>query len=288
LAQLGRLDDALDALGEATQTSAGVSDRAEALAADWRAQVFGARGDIAKRLQAFLDAEKGYATIGDVRRAAGAACNVADLYNRLGDFEHAEKELRIARAGCKRVNNRLIEGYATANLGYALMRQGRVGEALSELDTALALANETKDSVLRTVVGVYRCRAQLGQAHTRDIIEEAQKVARDATEIGLFPFVALAFAVASAAALQSGEIQLALQLAKEAMAIRDNLGGLEEDEAEVFLTYARALESAGQVDSAQAIRERGKKRILEIAMGITDLDLKAGYLAVPDQAELLR
>ncbi len=288
LAPLGRLDDALDALGEATQTGAGVSDRAEALAADWRAQVFGARGAIAERLQAFLDAENRYATLGDVRRAAGAACNVADLYNRLGDFELAEKELRIARRGCKRVNNRLIEGYATANLGYALMRQGRVGEALSELDTALALANETNDSVLRTVVGVYRCRAQLGQAHTRDIIEEAQKVAADAKEIGLVPFVALAFSVASAAALHSGEPKLALQLGHEAMEIRDELGGLEEDEAEVFLVYARTLEAAGQIDAAQAVRERGKERILEIAMGIADLELKAGYLAVADQAELLR
>lgn len=288
LAQLGRLDDALDALGEATQTSAGVSDRVEALAADWRAQVFGARGDIAKRLQAFLDAETRYAAIGDVRRAAGAACNVADLYNRLGDFKHAEQELRIARKGCQRVNNRLIEGYVTANLGYALMRQARVGEALSELDKALALANETSDSVLRTVVGVYRCRAQLGQAHTRDIIGEARTVAAEAKNIGLFPFEALAFSVASAAALHSGEVELALKLATQAMAIRDNLGGLEEDEAEVFLTYARALEAAGQVDSAHAIRERGKKRVLEIALGITDLRLKAGYLAVPDQAELLR
>ncbi len=288
LAQLGRLEDAVDALGEATQTATGVNAHVEALAADWRAQVFGARGDLAERLRAFIDAEARYTALGDVRRAAGAACNVADMYNRLGDFALAEKELLLAREGCRRVNNRLVEGYASANLGYALMRQGRNPQAMAEFDRALALAEETNESVLRMVLGVYRCRAQLGQADPLGIVETARSVAEEANALGIASFAALALSVASSAALLAGDPQLARGLAHEAMAIRDKLGGLEEDEAGLFLAYARALEAYGQSDSAQAIRARGKERILAIASGITDSELRQGYLGVPDHAELLR
>jgi tetratricopeptide (TPR) repeat protein/energy-coupling factor transporter ATP-binding protein EcfA2 len=288
LAQLGRLDDAVDALGEATRTATGTNERVEALAADWRAQVFAARGDIAQRLQAFIDAEAKYTSIGDVRRAAGAACNVADLYNRLGDFRHAEKELLLAREGCRRVNNRLVEGYATANLGYALMHQGRIQEACAEFDRALMLADDTNESVLRMVIGLYRCRAQLAQSPTRDIIDAAQGVADEAREVGLAPLAALALSVASSAALINQDVEFALRLAQQAMAIRDELGGVEEDEADLFLAYARALESSGAMDAARAVRQRGKERIQAIASGITDSQLRSGYLSVPENAELLR
>jgi tetratricopeptide (TPR) repeat protein len=288
LAQLGRLDDAVDALGEATRTAEGVSARVEALAADWRAQVFGARGDIAQRLQAFIDAQSRYAALGDVRRAAGAACNVADLYNRLGDFRLAEKELLLAREGCRRVNNRLVEGYATANLGYALMRQGRFQEALTELDRALPLAVETSETVLRIVIGLYRCRTQLENSQTQGLVETARSIAEEANSVGLAPIAAMALSVASSAALLNKQAENALQLAQQAMEIRDTLGGLEEDEADIFLAYAQALDACGQGDEAGSIRARGKERIQVIAAGITDGPLRDGYQAVPSNAELLR
>jgi tetratricopeptide (TPR) repeat protein len=287
LAQLGRLDDAADAVGEATMTARGSSARVEALAADWRATVSGARGDLAERLLAFSDAQAQYTAVGDLRRAAGAACNVADLYNRLGDFGQAESELRLAREGCRRVNNRLVEGYATANLGYALIRQGRIDEALAELDVSLALANATNETVLRMVVGIYRSRAELGRRPNLEIVKSSRRAADEARTKGLLPLAAMALGIGSSAAYMEGLAELALELAREAMAIRDELGGLEEDEAELFVALARSLEACGDVEAGRRVRARGRERVLAMANGITDSYLRDTYVAVPAHAELL-
>jgi hypothetical protein len=61
------------------------------------------------------------------------------------------------------------------------------------------------------------------------------------------------------------------------MAIRDQLGGLEEDEGEIFAVYARALDFVGRSDEAAEVRARGRRRIAEIASRISDEALRERF-----------
>ena len=58
------------------------------------------------------------------------------MYNRLGSYVEAEAALRQGIEVCRKVGNRMVEGYAWANLGYALSMQGRLDEAEQTLGHA--------------------------------------------------------------------------------------------------------------------------------------------------------
>jgi hypothetical protein len=66
------------------------------------------------------------------------------------------------------------------------------------------------------------------------------------------------------------DIAGALARSERALAIRDERQGTEEDEAEVFVARAQALEAAGRADEAASVRERGRRRLREVADGISD------------------
>src|SRR5690606_24767077 len=130
LADAGRLEEAQRAVEEATSLAARAVPRLGPHAATWRAQVAGVAGDLRGRRDGYAAAVRGYEEAGDLRRAAGAAMNLADVSNRVGAYAEAERALQAAVERCRRVGNPLMEGYAGANLGYALLMQGRSAEAL--------------------------------------------------------------------------------------------------------------------------------------------------------------
>jgi hypothetical protein len=62
---------------------------------------------------------------------------------------------------------------------------------------------------------------------------------------------------------------------------------VEEDDAEVFLTHALALEAGGRKLEAKAIRQRGRERVESIARRISDDLFRKRFLAeVPAHREL--
>ncbi len=212
-----------------------------------------------------------------LRRAASAECNLADTYNRVGAYEEAEAALREAVASCRRVGNRVVEGYALANLGYALAGQDRLDEALETFEGALALAGELGRPRLAMAVRLYRARATLERAPAA-VASEARAIAEEARASELPALEATALAVASRAALASGDVARALADAERAMALRDELGTMEEDEAEVFLALAEALRAAGQAERAREIVARGASRLEFLAGRIADVDWRARFL----------
>ncbi|MFO0757864.1 MAG: hypothetical protein U0359_15315 [Byssovorax sp.] len=72
------------------------------------------------------------------------------------------------------------------------------------------------------------------------------------------------------------------------MVALDQLGGIEEDEAEVYATRARILASADQRAAATDVRERGARRVREIAERISNTAWRERFLhAVAAHRELL-
>jgi len=282
----GALDEAETALAEAEPLARAASPLLAAHAASWRAQLANARGDHGERRRAYRDAVRLYEDIGDVRRAAGAELNLADAANRVGAYAEAEQALRATVEKCARVGNALWHGYAQLNLGYASLRLGKHEEAQAALDEAAVLAERTGEARLTIFARLYGARALLAADPDR-AAEVATLAAREATE-GQLPSVrVLALAIAGEAHLTAGRVEEALASSEEALALRDELGAVEEDEAEVFLVRARALEAAGRSVEGEDVRARGRARIRELAERMADEALRVRFLEdVPANREL--
>jgi tetratricopeptide (TPR) repeat protein len=267
-----RLDEADAALREAQEAGSDLLELAPLLFT-WTAQLASARGDLGARRVAYTEAVRAYREIGDVRRAAGAEMNLADVHNRLGDYAGAERSLREALVQCKRLGNRLMEGYALANLGYALTALGRSDEALRVFEEGKTLATAIGESRLNVSIELYRARC-LAESDPEQAIVIAERAIADAKALGYESIVAMASIVASRAELACGRAERALGLSEGAMAIRDRLGSIEEDEADFFVVHALALEALGRTDEARATRARGLARVSELAACIEDAALR--------------
>jgi len=132
---------------------------ARALVWDTRGYVHGARGALGARREAYERAAALYAELGDARREAGARANLGDTLRELGELPLAERALRQAIDGARRVGNGLTEAYAYANLAATLLSAARRREALATLDVAEVRARAVGDERLVSVVALRRARA---------------------------------------------------------------------------------------------------------------------------------
>ena len=286
----GKLDEAAAAIDEATELARGgtggsgavagveTSRETAALVAAWRAQLATARGDLGERKRAYDEAVRLYRELGDVRRSASAETNLADTYNRVGAYVDAERALRVAVESCRRVGHRIMEGFAFANLGYALSMQGRTTEALEAFDTGDRIASAVRQPRLAIALRVYRARALIRDEPSDEAVRQAEWAADEARRAEMPALCATALATAALAWLEHGNATMSLALARRAMELRDDLGSIEEDEAEIFVAYARALEANGEHDKAHDVAARGRARIEELAARIADPDWRRRFL----------
>ena len=250
--------------------------RATALA--WRAHHLATSGDLGARLGAFVELVELYEELGDVRRAAGARANLSDAYNRIGAHREAAEALSEAIDDCRRVGNRTMEGYAEVNLAYALVGAGEPTRAHPHLDAAARIARETNEAHLRAVAHAYRARALLATGEAAAALHESTSAIAAAGE--KMPDVVVgARALAARAHLALGKVDDALAESERALAEYDELGGIEEDEVDVFTARVDALRAAGQPEAANRVLTRARERIDHHAGAIRDLELRARYLA---------
>lgn len=259
LAMGGQVTQALATLAPVQAAEATLAPPTLALLEDTRGFIAGSTGDHGERRRAFAEAARRYARLGDLRRSAGAEANAADASNRLGDFHEAERALRRCLVAARRVGNRLTEGYGLANLGYTLIALGRIEEALDALEQALRLADRSGDPHLRGAVLLYLARA----APERDTFAaQLTQLADSATSPTT---TALSRALLAQRAMAAGDVAEALRQALEGLRVRDEAGGLEEGEAEVFATAARVLAAAGRHEEALEVASRGAERLHALA-----------------------
>jgi tetratricopeptide (TPR) repeat protein len=283
----GELQQARQAFEQAMLLADAATARTRAFLADVRAQLAAALGDLGERQVAFQQAAALYREAGDIRRTAGTEANLADLYNRVGAYAEAEQALRQAIDGGRRVNNRFTEGYGLLNLGYALLMQGKVEDALEALRAALVIARATADVRLSVWARIYVCMCRLRAGDVGDVPRLAQQLAAEAAANGERGTGVVALTVAASAQLASGDPGGALVTSTRALATLEELDGIEEGEAEVFVTHARALEAVGRRSDALLVLQRGRERIDHIAERISDPQWRTQYLqAVAAHREL--
>jgi len=274
----GHIDEAEEEIAAADEIEAELSDEAAALIAASKGQIATARGDLGARLDTFQRSVELCRRIGDLRRAAQEESNLADTFNRFGAYDNAEKALRTALELTRRVGNKIAEAFALTNLAYSLSHLGRHEEALDSLDRADAMAEEVGQRYLGTAIRVYRARALLAAGRGEDAAREAEAAADEARRGEIPSLAAAALTVAAEAWLVEGDVAMALGLSGRALSIRDELGALEEAEAEVFLIHARALRESGHDDVATEVAKRGQARLDELADKIRDPELRRRFL----------
>ncbi len=276
LAYAGRAEDARRVLDEAS--AARVKPHTGALIWEWRGQLAAVVGDLGARREAFQRASELYDETGDPRRAAAMAMNLADTYNRVGAYQEAEAALRDALERLRRVGNRPGEGYAQVNLGYSLGMLGYRDEAIKVLTEARTIADSAQDPRLALAARVYLARAVLDRGSPQEVAAEAVAAAEEAESRGVRGLAVTALTLAARARLAAGDPKGAHEAALRAMNLRDELGTVEEDEAEVFLTYARTLDAIGRTTDATHIIERGRQRLAQLADQIADPEWRERFL----------
>jgi len=282
LVRAGQFPAARDVLDRAEGLAAGLAPAVRAFLVEWQANASAAAGDLGRRLTAQAQAVELYREAGDLRRTTGAECNVADAYNRVGAHAEAERALRAALEGCRRVGNRMMEGYALLNLGHALAMLGRPDEALQSLREAHELALAAGDPRLAVVAEVYLAR--WGSLPSSEEMETAATRARDVR----FPTVeAMALTLGARASLAAGDLAGARAFSERALALRDREGGLEEDEADVFLIHAEVLAALGQSEESREVLARGRAEIQRVAEGISEPRWRESFLRLPSNHRLL-
>ncbi len=171
-----------------------------------------------------------------------------------------------------------MEGYAELNRGYSLMMMGKKKEASLAIDAADAIAKEAQNSRLAIAAAAYRARSELGEKDSESVAATALAAAEAAKRVGLPGLRIYALVIAARAKLSSGATDAARAYAKEALDLRDELGSVEEDEAEIFLVLAQALIALSRQDEARQILARGKKVLEAVALGIGDAEWRRRFL----------
>lgn len=191
--------------------------------------------------------------------------------------------ISVGPGAAERLRLPAIAAYALQNLGAALFHQGRLDEAL-----------ETEREALETVEGGRDprnegfCLVYLGKIEARrgDLAAAEASMSLALAALETIP-PALAYAKAELAALlrELGQLDRADRLAVEASETLEELGGIDEGEAQIRLQHARAMlrgDGPAALDALAAAHQRLEER----AAKISDPDWRRSFLEnVPENRE---
>jgi hypothetical protein len=162
------------------------------------------------------------------------------------------------------------------HMGMLLVRLGDPKTALARAESALDAFTGQGDKRAEANARLYRAFF-LAQDDDLERAASEARVAVDAS-ISMPPLRAYALAVLGRVLLQDARPHQAEEPARDAMNLLDALGGIEEGESFVRLTFAETLDAIGDHDGAcDAIRD-ARVRLLERAANIRDETWKVSFL----------
>jgi len=287
LFMLGRIDSAESLLATIEDAAAERIERdplLRARVATTRAKRALVHGDVGSHLAFNAAAAADFTLAGDARLACTAGVSVGYGLLEVGQYEEADVQLRAALATAERMGLQGIAAYARHNLGIALARMGLIAEGLHVESIALDAFRVQGDRRGEAAAHIY-----LAEMHSLERAwEPAERHARAALDAsGTHPKRALALAMVASVLAAKGsspqEIAEAVALSREGLTLLDSLGGVDEGEARIRLSYAGALDLAGESTEARRMALAARDRLLERAAKIVDPRFRRGFIErVPD------
>jgi tetratricopeptide (TPR) repeat protein/tRNA A-37 threonylcarbamoyl transferase component Bud32 len=222
---------------------------------------------------------------GDARNACARQVAVGFAHAELGEYAEAEGALRKALAAAERMGIHNIVARALNNLGYALGRSGQLEEARAVEERAVEATHAQGDPRLEAGSRIYFAEILLARGE----VNRAEREAFTATTLkGCTPKLrAVGLATQARALLALGRVPEAVTAAREAAAVADSLGRLDEGESNVRLALALALRAAGHRPEALAVLERARESVLARAARIDREATRAAFLAIAENAQTL-
>jgi tetratricopeptide (TPR) repeat protein len=279
---LGRRDDAaraLHRLDDAAQT--GLSPLAEG----WRLRVHAIEaisdGDAVACLALSERSVACFEACGERREVAGGRSNVGFGQISVGRIADAEATLRRALAITLEMGTVRTTTIVTQNLALAVLFAGRPEEALQLAEDAERMAREQDAPRIAGAAVLYQARALLASGDAAEAHRRAERAVVALADVP--PTRAYALGVVAEARLALAEP--AVELAASAVALADQLGGIDEGDAYVRWVLARALIATGA--DASAVIGNALDRLSVVAARISDADgLAAFWDGVPEHRAL--
>jgi tetratricopeptide (TPR) repeat protein len=240
-------------------------------------------GDLGAGLDGFKAALVAYEEIGDQRNASAMRSNLGFVLSELGDFAGAEEALRAVIAQCERMGLHDLATSALHNLGRVLAYRGEIVEARFVEQRALDAFTALGDPRLAGSARVYLAQIALLAGDLAAAEREASAAAAEL--VAAPPLRAGALAILARARTAAGRADEALAPAREAYALLEAGGSLEEGEPTVRLAYAEVLAARGQEGELDEVIAAAVARLLDRAAKIGDPAWRESFLrAVPENA----
>ncbi len=242
-------------------------------------------GDAATALELAEDSAECFARAGDQRNACTQRGRLGYAKLEIGAHEEAEHLLREVANTADRMGLQNVAAAARHNLGLALSRQGKHDQARS---TELAAAAAFRASGNRRMEGAsYEYLALIEIDAGR--VDAAEGAARQAVAIARaeppLPLnEAESLAILARALLAAGRVAEAREASQRGLHLLEELGGIDDGEALIRLTWAEILAAAGD-PGAGAAALAARDRLLARAERIRDPRVRAMFMdKVPENA----
>jgi tetratricopeptide (TPR) repeat protein len=221
---------------------------------------------------------------GDLRYACMQHGHVGYAYLEIGAYAEAERWLRKALDGAQRMGLQNVVATAKHNLGRALQHQGYLDEAYAIEKEAVDAFAAQGDRRLEAAARLYLASILA----TRRDYHDAEAQLREALQIVQAASRPSVLAELAAVLLHQGRASEALIAAREGFDLLESLGGVEEGESLIRLTFAEALYATGDTDGARTYIRSARDRVLARASQISDPSWRRMFLeALPENARTI-
>lgn len=271
-------DDLLRTIDAAYEHSRKQDEDPLAVAHVYRTRAYRAHvgGDAASALSLYNVAIANFEQAGDTRAACRYLVSAAAACIELGAYTDAERALGDALSSAERMGLQSVTASGWHHMGMLMARLGDTRTAVQREDAAIEAFVAQGDRRMEGAARLYRALF-LAMDSQLDRAERETLAAIDA--FGLTPPLrAYALAVLGRIRLTGSAPERAEPPAREAMDVLDALGGVEEGESYVRLTFAEALDANGDHEAAREAIATARVRILERAAMIHDPTWKESFL----------
>jgi eukaryotic-like serine/threonine-protein kinase len=233
-------------------------------------------GDAASALSFYNVAIANFEEAGDTRAACRHLVSASAACIELGAYADAERALADALVSSERMG---LSGVTAMGRHHISMLRARLGDTKSAVELGDAAIEAFVAQGDRRMEGAARLYRAVFLTMDKQLDQAEQETQAAIEAFGLTPPLrAYALAVLGRIRLTGTTPREAEGPAREAMVVLDELGGVEEGESYVRLTFAEALEAAGDREGAREAIATARVRIMERAAMIHDLQWKESFL----------
>jgi tetratricopeptide (TPR) repeat protein len=233
-------------------------------------------GDTGSALSMFNVAISHFEAAGDTRAACRNLVSAAAACIELGSYAEADRALNDALVSAQHMGLSGVSASVWHHQGMLHARLGEPRSALLRADAAIDAFVAQGDRYMEAAARFHRAFF-LASAEELEQAEEEVRLAlghSGATP----PRRAFGLAILAAVHLASGNTARAEAPARESVQLLERLGGVEEGEAYIRLTYAEVLDALGNQDGAREAIATARVRILERTAMIQDAQWKDTFL----------